>query len=776
MKKNYIIFLCSLMTLVCISAYQYSVFLDNFLQGKMDQMLKVAQISGINMAADFNAFENELSILNREQFINRILSNKIDTETIRRLKQFFFRNYVLVRKLTFFKDDQMVSTWKTPENHFHFEHAVAAGEDDNLDESALDASSPHLIVITYMDKNAGVGSTLGVKATLDLQMYAKELFKRFHLGRESWRFLTGSDMFPIYADYSESESGVDIDVSKFKKIDFQPVLTDLNEGFQGTRDIMIRFGEKQIKLISAYYPVTLMSKQYGMIFSMDKIALLSSLGQIIVITVVISACLICALIFLFTQINRRNQLINRQLEENQKKLLEDIDARKRVEKQLKREIIISKSLGQSLRESEEKFRTMGVAAQDAIIMIDNDGLVSFWNDAATQILGYTADEMMSKNFHLISVPEEYHNSYRKNFATFRRTGKGRAVGKTLEFKARKKGGEVIPVEISLSAVKIDEKWNAIGILRDISERKKTEAELAEHRENLEALVKKRTKELEDAQKELLDKAMDAGRAQLSAMVLHNIGNAVTPLGVNLERLRKSKIKQLSHYLRQCYEDLAVHKQDLTTYVNAHPRGIKVAEYMGRLIDDLETERKKAAVILGNATTAIEYVSEVLSLQRSYAPGSLEMKEKVRLNQLVKDALKIQKTTISANNIKLVKKLAPELPLFSIEKNKLMQVVINFIKNSCDAIGENQEIGEHRITISTAFEDQKISLMIADTGCGVDADNLKDIFEFGISTKGSSGFGLYYCKSFVEANNGVLTLTSPGRNLGATVTMAFSLVE
>ena len=776
MKKNYIIFLFSLMTLVCVSAYQYSVFLDNFLQGKMDQMLKVAQISGINMVADFNVFENELSTLNSEQFINQILSDKIDTEAIRRLKHFFFRNQGLAKKLTFFNNDRMVSIWKTPENHFHFEHVNSTEGDDYLYESALDESSTHLIVITVTDKNAGVDNALGVKATLDLQMYAKELFKRFHLGKESWRFFICSDTFPIYADYSESESGVDIDALKFEKSDFQPIWAELNEGFQGTRDIMIRFGEKQIRLISAYYPVTLMSKQYGMIFSMDKIALLSSLGQIIVITVVISACLICALIFLFTQINRRNQLINRQLEENQKKLLEDIDARKRVEKQLKREIIISKSLGQSLRESEEKFRTIGVAAQDAIIMIDNDGLVSFWNDAATQILGYAEDEMMSKKFHLIAIPEEYHDSYRKNFAIFRQTGKGRAVGKTLEFKARKKGGEIIPVEISLSAVKIEKKWNAIGILRDITERKKTEAELAEHRENLEALVRKRTKELEEAQKELLDKAMDAGRAQLSAMVLHNIGNAVTPLGVNLERLGKSKRKQLSYYLRQCYEDLIAHKQDFTTYVNAHPRGIKVAEYMGRLIDDLENEQKKAAGILGNATTAIEYVSEVLSLQRSYAPGSQEIREKVRLNQLVKDALKIQKATISANNIHVVEKLAPELPLFSIEKNKLMQVVINFIKNSCDAIGENQEIGDHRITISTVFEDHKISLMIADTGCGVDADNLKGIFEFGISTKGSSGFGLYYCKSFVEANNGVLTLTSLGRNQGAKVTMAFSLVE
>lgn len=776
MKKNYIIFFCSLVTLVCISAYQYSVFLDNFLRGKMDQMLKVAQISGINMASDFNAFENELAILNSQPFIHRILSNKIDTETLRRLKQFFFRNQGLVKKLIFFNGKQMVSTWKTSENHFLFEPVAGTVEDENLNEDALETSRAHLIVITHTNKSAGMDRTSGIKAVLDLKMYAKELFKRFHLGKASWRFLTGSDTFPIYVDYSESAPGVDIDVSKFKKSDFQPVLAEINEGFQGTCELTIQFGEKSVKLITAYYPITLMSKQYGMIFSMDKIALLSNLGQIIVITVVISGCLISALIFLFTQINRRNQLINRQLEENQKKLLGDIDARKKAEKQLKREIAISKSLGQSLRESEEKFRTIGVAAQDAIIMIDNDGLVSFWNDAATQILGYAADEMMSQNFLLVAIPETYHDSYKKHFATFRQTGKGHAVGKTLEFKARKKGGEVIPVEISLSAVKLGERWNAIGILRDISERKKTEAELAEHRENLESLVKKRTKELEDAQKELLDKAMHAGRAQLSAMVLHNIGNAVTPLGINLERLKKSKIKQLSHYLRQCYNDLAAHKQDLTTYVNVHPRGIEVAAYMGRLMDDLEHERKKTARILGNATTAIEYVSEVLSLQRSYAPGGREMKEKVRLNQLVKDALKIQAATISANNIRVVENLAPELPLFSIEKNKLMQVVINFIKNSCDAIGENQEIEDHRITISTACQDQKISLMIADTGCGVETDNLKGLFEFGISTKGSSGFGLYYCKSFVEANNGVLTLTSPGRNQGATVTMTFSLLD
>ena len=294
------------------------------------------------------------------------------------------------------------------------------------------------------------------------------------------------------------------------------------------------------------------------------------------------------------------------------------------------------------------------------------------------------------------------------------------------------------------------------------------------KEQVEAIVKERTFELEKAQKALLNKALDAGRAQLSAMILHNIGNAMTPAGVNMERLRKSKMKHLNHYLLQCYNDLAKHKKNLTAYVSDHPRGKEVARYMGQLIEDLEKERKKAAGILNDATTAIEYVSEVITLQRSYAPGNQEMKEKVRLNQVVLDALKIQKATIVSKNIIVETELVSNIPPFSIEKNKLMQVVINFIKNSCDAIEENRDVASHHMKLSTAYENGKINLIISDSGCGVEADRLEAIFQFGVSTKGSSGFGLYYCKSFVEANQGELMIYSPGRNQGATITMRFDV--
>jgi hypothetical protein len=106
----------------------------------------------------------------------------------------------------------------------------------------------------------------------------------------------------------------------------------------------------------------------------------------------------------------------------------------------------------------------------------------------------------------------------------------------------------------------------------------------------------------------------------------------------------------------------------------------------------------------------------------------------------------------------------------IERNKLMQVLVNFIKNSCDAIDENPDLDHHEIEVATFRENNGVGLRITDTGCGIEAEKLSQVFEFGISTKGSSGFGLYYCKSFVEANNGSLVLDSRGRNQGACVTM------
>ena len=137
-----------------------------------------------------------------------------------------------------------------------------------------------------------------------------------------------------------------------------------------------------------------------------------------------------------------------------------------------------------LRESERKFKAVSDSAQDAIIILDAEGAITFWNSAAERVFGYGAAEVMGQNAHLLLAPQRYLEAHFAAFSEFKRTGRGRAVGETLELSAHRKNGEEFPIELSLSSFQINGQWHAAGIVRDISDRKRSEAALRESRERL----------------------------------------------------------------------------------------------------------------------------------------------------------------------------------------------------------------------------------------------------------------------------------------------------
>ena len=144
-----------------------------------------------------------------------------------------------------------------------------------------------------------------------------------------------------------------------------------------------------------------------------------------------------------------------------------------------------KAAEESVRESEEKLRMITASANDTIIMMDHEGTISYWNKAAERMFGYTEEEVIGKDLHEILVPERFHADFFKGFEGFKVTGQGAALGKPLELDAVGKGGKEFPVEVSLSAVKLKGRWNAIGLLRDITERKAAEAEIKKKADELE---------------------------------------------------------------------------------------------------------------------------------------------------------------------------------------------------------------------------------------------------------------------------------------------------
>jgi PAS domain S-box-containing protein len=136
-----------------------------------------------------------------------------------------------------------------------------------------------------------------------------------------------------------------------------------------------------------------------------------------------------------------------------------------------------KQAEENLRESEESIRAITNSAHDAITMIDNHGNISYWNPAAERILGYTREEAIGRNLHELITPERFLSAHLAAFPEFQKTGQGNAIGKTLELAARQKDGQEIDIALSLSAVNIKGAWHSVGILQDITERKKTEEKI-----------------------------------------------------------------------------------------------------------------------------------------------------------------------------------------------------------------------------------------------------------------------------------------------------------
>lgn len=154
----------------------------------------------------------------------------------------------------------------------------------------------------------------------------------------------------------------------------------------------------------------------------------------------------------------------------------------------------------ALKESEEKFRALSESAKDAVILLDSDGNISYWNKGAEEIFGYSSHEVIGRELHQFLAPEQYHEAYKKGIRHFRETGEGAAIGSILELSAIRKNKAEFPVELSISAVKLKGKWHAIGIVRDITERKKAEEERGERLTELE----KKQMQLELAKKEWED--------------------------------------------------------------------------------------------------------------------------------------------------------------------------------------------------------------------------------------------------------------------------------
>ena len=150
------------------------------------------------------------------------------------------------------------------------------------------------------------------------------------------------------------------------------------------------------------------------------------------------------------------------------------------------QIVERKRLEESLRASEERFRSLVQSANDAIVLADDRGSIVSWNKGAQAIFGYRDEEVLGKPLTTL-MPERYREAHGKGMMRFRTTGESRVIGKTVELQGLRKDGSEFPLELSLASWGTETDTFFSGIIRDITERKQAEEALRQAEQKYRAI-------------------------------------------------------------------------------------------------------------------------------------------------------------------------------------------------------------------------------------------------------------------------------------------------
>ena len=349
-----------------------------------------------------------------------------------------------------------------------------------------------------------------------------------------------------------------------------------------------------------------------------------------------------------------------------------------------------------ISESEARLRSITDSAQDAILMMDTRGAISFWNPAAETILGYSADEALGKDLHQLLTPVRYQDSASTAFADFVRTGDGPVVGKTVELDALRKDGQEITVSLSLSSVFLDGGWHAVGILRDITELKRYQDDLLEARH-----------------------AADAAN-----------------------RAKSEFLANMSHEIRTPMNGVV----GMTQLLRFTQPSREQEEYL----DSLELSCENLLVLINDILDLSRVESGKLELETTdFSP-----------RRCIDEVVANQSSRIKLKGLQLNSDVEAQVPLLvQGDGLRFKQILLNLLGNAIK-FTETGSVSISLSALSRDEKSCSLQLVVRDTGIGMTADMLERIFnpfeQADNSTTrvyGGSGLGLAICRRLVGLMGG-----------------------
>ncbi len=286
--------------------------------------------------------------------------------------------------------------------------------------------------------------------------------------------------------------------------------------------------------------------------------------------------------------------------------------------------------------------------------------------------------------------------------------------------------------------------------------------------------KRMEREVEHAHLELLQVSRMAGMSEVATNVLHNVGNVLNSVNVSAtlvtERVKKTK----AHYLAKVAALLKEHEADLGAFIISDPRGMQLPSYLVKLSDHLIASQTATIEELELLRANIEHIKEIVAMQQSYAHVS-GVKEIVNVRNLVEDSLRMNLGALQRHRVRVLRDFQ-DVPAINVEKHKILQILINLLRNAkyaCDESGRADKL----LTVRVAQENGSLKISVVDNGVGIPPENLNRIFSHGFTTrKAGHGFGLHSGSLAAREMGGALTVRSDGLGKGACFTLELPITS
>lgn len=442
-----------------------------------------------------------------------------------------------------------------------------------------------------------------------------------------------------------------------------------------------------------------------------------------------------------------NDRIPRKLSAEQQASLQALSRQVLTQLELRRNV-------KELRQSQAEYHSLVEQLPAGVFRKDAEGryvLVNSWfcelrNKRPDQILGKTAQELAASEAEpaqakLLAIGGDDHKKIMHT---------GETIESLEEYQTS--GGDPRYLQVIKSPV-FDADGNIIGsqgVLVDVSELKRAEGRLIE------------------LHKQLVDASRLAGMAEVATSILHNVGNVLNSVNVSssliADKLRESRacnVAKLAELIRE-------HENDLGNFFANDPKGKQLPAYLAMLAKFLTEEHEEILNEVTSLVSNVVHIKEIVAMQQSYAKASgvIELLKPV---ELLEDALRMNCGAVSRHNIHVVRDYS-EAPAIETDKHKVLQILINLIRNAkyaCDDSGRHDK----QITLRLWNGEGAVKISVADNGVGIPKENLTLIFNHGFTTrKDGHGFGLHSGAIAARELGGSLTAFSDGPGRGAAFTL------